>query len=1272
MIRYLTLLLALAISLVPLCEQSKASPDDSYQQNDLLLFLLNPTGTTGTDRVVLFSLGSTWNVFRKAATPNDPTLGSVISLGNINTILTSTYGADWTGLSSSLFLGAVGQNGSTSSLSSAVSNGDFARTVYVTKPRLGAGSVGVANSSAAAVNTGNSAGVAGAIAGANSIAGNTDVVTSNPVNLPNSGNEGAASLVSQNPFGPTGAPATAYTAIQGGVVGETTNAPYNLGSVSNVVNALDLYRVTPSTSGSTAWQNLNNISGVTAGQGYYLGTLTLSDNGDVNFVARQPDPAITLAGDDLTGMTTTQNVPSAHKSLTITATNLGTSNLSISLPPGFEVSTNGGASYATTGTIVPTSGGVTATVRVRIAATATLGNLGGDVSVSAGSKSETKPISGTVGAPAPSVAISGTFSGFTTTAGTPSAAQTFSVSGSNLTGTFLTVAAPSGFEVRSAGSGSYGPSTTISPVSGTVAATSMEIRIAAATPAGPLTGGVITVASTGATSATLSVSGTVNAPPPSLTVTPDSLNGLTATEGAASTPQTFTLSGANLTADVTVTAPPGFEVSNGGVNYDELLTLTPNDGALENTTVSVRISDSANSGAVTGAILIQSGTVEDRVSVTGFVGSSAAVVVVSNFSVFTTTVGTPSDVQTFTVSGANLSGGVIVAAPEGFELSQGGVDYGDTLELTPNAGSLLATLISVRIAAATPVGSPSGNITVSSSGAQKTIAVGGKVDPVPPALATAGTLAPFSTTEGTASSAQTFTVSGSNLTGNVTVTAPSGFEVSSNGTSFSSSLALTPSSGAVSASISVRVAAAAPSGSLSGNITVSTAGVTSKTVSVSATVTAMPRINVEGSLVPFSAISGTASAEQTLQLSGSNLTGNVTIAVPDRYEVSRGGGQPYTSSSLIITPVSGSIVNQSIFVRLAAAPVDNYAGDLGFSTPGASAIKVAVSGTVVPPPTVNGSASFVTFNATQGSASASQSFSVSGANLSAPVTVIPPTGFEVSLDNSSFGSTQTINPQNGAVASELFIRIAATAAVGSPSGTVRISSTGATERSLAVSGKVVPPPSLAIGGTLLPLSAKLGTASAGRIFTVSGTDLTGNVTVAAPTGFEVTGQRSPYAKSIVLTPSQGRLDVQVFVRISRTATIGNLSGSISATTNGAAPKQIAVQGSVSALPNLVLGGSLKAFNTTRGRPSASQSFTVAGRALNGMVSVTAPAGFQVSLNNRNFGARVQINPVNQVVASTRIWIRLAAGSKSRVMSGNVTASSNGASTKIIRISGRIR
>jgi hypothetical protein len=56
-----------------------------------------------------------------------------------------------------------------------------------------------------------------------------------------------------------------------------------------VVLGLDLYRATPVLNAS-GWQNINNISGVTAGQGYYLGTITLSSNGDVNFVA-VPEPS---------------------------------------------------------------------------------------------------------------------------------------------------------------------------------------------------------------------------------------------------------------------------------------------------------------------------------------------------------------------------------------------------------------------------------------------------------------------------------------------------------------------------------------------------------------------------------------------------------------------------------------------------------------------------------------------------------------------------------------------------------------------------------------------------------------------------------------------------------------------------------------------------------------------------------------------------------------------------------------------------------------------
>lgn len=274
---------AVALALLP--PGTTAAPDSGYQENDLLLFFRNPAGTVGNDQVVFFSLGSTWDVFRRAATPSDPTFGTVISLGNINTILTSTYGANWSSLSSTLYMGAAGNNGSTASLSTAVSNGDYARTVYVAKPRNGAGTVGQANSATAAVPVNNSSATSSSIAGANSIAGNPSFVTTNPALLPNS----ETTLDDQNPFF-NGNPSTAYGSIQGGVLGATVSSPYSFGSISGVVNGLDLYRVTPNTGTAAAWQNVNNIGGVTAGNGYYLGTIALSSNGDVNFSA-VPEPS---------------------------------------------------------------------------------------------------------------------------------------------------------------------------------------------------------------------------------------------------------------------------------------------------------------------------------------------------------------------------------------------------------------------------------------------------------------------------------------------------------------------------------------------------------------------------------------------------------------------------------------------------------------------------------------------------------------------------------------------------------------------------------------------------------------------------------------------------------------------------------------------------------------------------------------------------------------------------------------------------------------------
>jgi hypothetical protein len=106
-----------------------------------------------------------------------------------------------------------------------------------------------------------------------------------------------------------------------------------------------------------------------------------------------------------------------------------------------------------------------------------------------------------------------------------------------------------------------------------------------------------------------------------------------------------------------------------------------------------------------------------------------------------------------------------------------------------------------------------------------------------PTIATTGTLSAFTSCSGAPSTSQNFSVSATNLTNNLVVTAPTGFEVSlSSGSGYNSSVSLTPSSGTVSSTtIYVRLTSSA-SGSPSGNVVCSSTGATNQNISASGTV----------------------------------------------------------------------------------------------------------------------------------------------------------------------------------------------------------------------------------------------------------------------------------------------------------------------------------------------------------------------------------------------------------------------------------------------------
>ncbi|MFN8357692.1 MAG: ELWxxDGT repeat protein [Spirosomataceae bacterium] len=128
-------------------------------------------------------------------------------------------------------------------------------------------------------------------------------------------------------------------------------------------------------------------------------------------------------------------------------------------------------------------------------------------------------------------------------------------------------------------------------------------------------------------------------PGPTITLSTTSLTAFSACRGSASIPQSFTVSGSSLTANITLTAPTGFEVSTmSGSDFGPSVTLTRNGTSLANTTIYVRMAATAT-GTPSGNVTCTSTDADDKsVAVSGTVSTLTAFLVSGGGTVCNSTV----------------------------------------------------------------------------------------------------------------------------------------------------------------------------------------------------------------------------------------------------------------------------------------------------------------------------------------------------------------------------------------------------------------------------------------------------------------------------------------------------------------------------------------------------------------------------------------------------------------------------------------------------------
>jgi len=108
-------------------------------------------------------------------------------------------------------------------------------------------------------------------------------------------------------------------------------------------------------------------------------------------------------------------------------------------------------------------------------------------------------------------------------------------------------------------------------------------------------------------------------------------------------------------------------------------------------------------------------------------------------------------------------------------------------------------------------------------------------------------------------------------------------------------------------------------------------------------------------------------------------------------------------------------------------------------------INVTATFASTPTATITGAATTSVFTTTYGTTSTPQSFSISGSNLTASITATAPTGFEVSNDGITYGSTATFTQSSGSASGTLRIRLKSNASATGTynSNNIVLSSTGA-------------------------------------------------------------------------------------------------------------------------------------------------------------------------------------------------------------------------------------
>ncbi len=233
-------------------------------------------------------------------------------------------------------------------------------------------------------------------------------------------------------------------------------------------------------------------------------------------------------------------------------------------------------------------------------------------------------------------------------------------------------------------------------------------------------------------------------------------------------------------------------------------------------------------------------------------------------------------------------------------------------------------------------------------------------------------------------------------------------------------------------------------------------------------------------------------------------------------------------------------------------------------------------------------------------------------------------------------------------------------------------SVGAYESTLAAA------PTITVSRNSLALvTTTAGIAGPARSYTISGTDLTAAIEVAAPNGVQLSDDGGGTWSNLVTLPDIGGTvgSSTIDARISASAAAGSISGTIASTSSGATEKDVAVSGTVNAVgtPTIIVSTSSLALGTTTvGRAGTAQTCTISGVSLEAAITIAAPSGVELSDDGgHTWSTALNLASSGGTVNTTTIDARIIASAGQGNITGNITITSTGATEDDVAVSGAV-